>query len=103
MQKSIHFFLLSLALCGIQRASAQSTIFNYQGRLVVDGNPANGLYEFIFTIYNIPTNGAIIAGPMTSPAVPVHNRLFTIPLHLCIQPFRALHGFTDSLVPANGT
>ena len=103
MQKPIHFLLLSLALCGVEQAPAQSTIFNYQGRLVVDGNPANGLYDFIFTIYKIPTNGVIIAGPLTSSAVPVNNGLFTIPLDFGNQPFLGVNRFMDIAVRTNGT
>src|SRR5882762_4861568 len=103
MQKRIYILLLSLAVCWIDRAQAQSTIFNYQGRLTVNNDPANGFYDFVFAIYKVATNGVLIAGPMTNTAVPVNNGLFTTALDFGNQPFLGVNRFMDMSVRTNGT
>ncbi len=57
--------------------SAQSTAFTYQGRLNSAGNPANGLHDLRFTLYDSLTGGSIVSGPITNSAVLVSNGLFT--------------------------
>jgi hypothetical protein len=70
--------LLALpVLLGVSSALAQGTAFTYQGRLFSGTNDANGLYDFRFLLYNDPTAGAIVAGPLTNSAVAVTNGLFT--------------------------
>ncbi len=58
-------------------ASAQTTAFSYQGRLLTGGNPANGAYDLKLFLYDAPTNGNVLAGPVTNAAVAVSNGLFT--------------------------
>jgi alpha-tubulin suppressor-like RCC1 family protein len=58
-------------------AAAQTTAFTYQGRLEVNGLPANGLYDFGFGAWNAPTGGAQLAGVNFVTAVPVSNGQFT--------------------------
>ena len=66
------------AICGLMLTTclgfSQGTAFTYQGRLNDGGNPATGLYDFRFAIYdssNVPGN--IIAGPVTNSAVGVNS------------------------------
>ncbi len=40
---------------------AQDTSFNYQGRLLQSGFPAQGLFDFQFSIFNVPGGGAPLA------------------------------------------
>jgi len=82
---------------------AQSTIFNYQGRLDVNGNPANGLYDFQFTIFKVQTNGLVIAGPMTNTAVAVSNGLFNVALDFGNQPFLGVNRWLDIAVRTNSS
>lgn len=71
------FFLLHSPLS----ASAQVTTFTYQGRLIdTNNNPANGLYDFRFTVYVSEFNPGSVAGPILLPATPVTNGLFTVTL-----------------------
>ncbi|PYJ92356.1 MAG: hypothetical protein DME23_27555, partial [Verrucomicrobia bacterium] len=74
--------LLALTLATTPLLAAPlGTSFTYQGRLTDGGNPANGIYDLRFAIYdstNIP--GAVIAGPLTNAATAVSNGLFTITL-----------------------
>ena len=103
MHKLVKILLFSLACCCLQRARAQSTIFSYQGRLAVNGNPANGLYDFVFTIYKVETNGLVIAGPLTNTAVAVSGGLFMVPLDFGQQPFLGVNRFLEIAVRTNGS
>src|SRR4030095_13910534 len=59
-------------------ASAQGTAFTYQGHLVQAGNPANGLYEMQFALYDALTNGNLVGTPVTVAPVMISNGLFTV-------------------------
>ncbi|MGO8676903.1 MAG: hypothetical protein ACLQVX_13655 [Limisphaerales bacterium] len=58
-----------------------STAFTYQGRLDVGGSPANGIYDLRFTLYDAPTNGVLVAGPLTTSAISISNGLFSVALN----------------------
>jgi hypothetical protein len=108
-RRSLPFLLLTLALLLLlarATASAQSsqagdrkkktqdvtlipsvpvtTAFTYQGRLTDGSNPANGLYDMQFKLYDVETNGAPL--PHDSPiireltGVQVTNGVFTVKL-----------------------
>jgi hypothetical protein len=67
---------------------AQGTAFTYQGRLNDGTNPASGIYDLRFTIYdstNLP--GVAIAGPLTNSATGVTNGFFTVALDFGSGPF----------------
>jgi hypothetical protein len=74
--------LLALSTLNLQLSTvfAQTTAFTYQGRLNVNGSPANGLYDLRFTVCDALTNGNIIAGPLTNSATGVTNGLFAVAL-----------------------
>src|SRR4051812_45134463 len=59
-------------------AGAQGTAFTYQGRLNDGTNPASGLYDINFTVYDAPTNGNVIGGTISKPATDVSNGFFTV-------------------------
>ena len=56
---------------------AQGTAFTYQGALQANGAAAAGSYDLAFTLYDAPTNGMALAGPVTNAAVTVSHGLFT--------------------------
>ena len=58
-------------------ARSQSTAFTYQGQLTFAGQPANGTYDLIFTLFNTNSGGVSAAGPVTNLFVAVTNGLFT--------------------------
>src|SRR6185369_4898190 len=66
--------LLLLAIAG----RAQTTAFTYQGRLNNGTNPATGVFDFRFQIYN--GVGGVVAGPLTNAPVGVTNGLFMVTL-----------------------
>ena len=63
MKKKLILFLALVGAINLQLSSAlaQGTAFTYQGRLNAGGNPANGLYDLQFTLFNAAANGAQVA------------------------------------------
>jgi hypothetical protein len=61
---------------GIQ--ASVGTAFTYQGRLTEDGAPANGPYDFRFTLYNSETGGSQVGSTISWGDVSVDNGLFTV-------------------------
>src|ERR1700720_2076596 len=79
MKTQLIRFLTTLALCAsVHRAAAQGTAFTYQGRLDINGNPANGSYDLSFSLYKASSGGGVFAGPLTNSATGVTNGLFTV-------------------------
>lgn len=54
--------------------------FGYQGRLDVDGVPADGTYDFLFTLHDAADAGTTIAGPLLREGVSVTSGIFTVAL-----------------------
>jgi hypothetical protein len=83
--KPKHILVLALVLYGlftvVDNVSAQGTAFTYQGRLNSSGSPANGNYDFTFTLFNNSgTNSGQIGSTLTNLDVGVTNGLFTLAL-----------------------
>jgi hypothetical protein len=72
------FCLLPSALCLAE--SPLGTAFQYQGRLGVGTNAANGIYDFRFAIYDVASGGTAVSGPVTNSLTGVTNGLFTVAL-----------------------
>ena len=92
---AIHF----TAFAGV----SQITAFTYQGRLNDGTNPATGIYDLRFTIYdstNLP--GTLIAGPLTNNATAVSNGLFTTALDFGIA-FDGTPRWLEIAVRTNGS
>lgn len=58
-------------------AQQTTTAFTYQGRLLDAGVPANGYYDFQFTLHDAPTAGNALGTPVINERVFVTNGLFT--------------------------
>lgn len=58
-------------------ARAQPNAFTYQGELKSGGVPANGLYDFRFKLFNLPTSGVFTAPLVCVDNVQVTNGKFT--------------------------
>jgi hypothetical protein len=86
-------FAISLADDGDagETSSAQAitagTAFTYQGRLDSGGAPANGIYDFRFTLFDADTAGSAVAGPLSVNDVTVTDGLFTATLDFGAAPF----------------
>lgn len=64
-------------------ASPQAAVgaaFTYQGRLTDAGNPADGSYDFEFTLYDDPSTGSQVGSAITVEDQAVDDGLFTVRL-----------------------
>ena len=59
-------------------ADPVGTEFLYQGRLTDQGNPANGTYDFNFTLHD--SSGAVVGGPYFQNEISVTDGYFTVSL-----------------------
>jgi len=80
----IRLAILSAVLICSGKANAQSTAFNYQGRLQDGGTNATGNYDFQFTLWDSLTGGTQQPPPAPETRilsnVPVTNGVFTVQL-----------------------
>lgn len=72
-------FLLLLAALPLT-LHAGSAAFTYQGRLMVNGSPANGCYDLQFALFDAGANGSQIGLSVTNLATGVTNGLFAATL-----------------------
>lgn len=73
---------LTLAVCpaALLRAQPLGTAFTYQGRLVENGTPATGAYDFQLRLFDAPAAGAPVGATVTRDDVAVADGLFTVSL-----------------------
>ena len=80
--------LLRIALWGCLAVFAAPTLaqvaqlpdFTYQARLQQDGQPLNGAVDLVFVLYDAETGGSQVGSPISEPAFPVTDGLFTVSL-----------------------
>jgi hypothetical protein len=101
---SIASILLLFSVCAFpfSTARAQGSAFTYQGRLDSGGNPAGGIYDLQFTIYDAVTNGNAQGGPLTNAATGVTNGLFTVTLDFGAGVFTGANRWLEIAVQTNG-
>jgi hypothetical protein len=78
------------------------TAFNYQGRLNDGDNPAQGIYDLRFTIYDAFAGDGLVAGPLTNSPVTVSNGLFTVTLDFGAGVFTGDARWLEIAVRTNG-
>jgi hypothetical protein len=76
-----------LALAQSREAVAQGSAFSYQGRLSDGGAPANGVYDFMFTLNDSADPTTDFIAWVGMPGVPVSNGLFNVTLNFPGQQF----------------
>ncbi len=59
-------------------AGTVTTAFGYQGRLMSGGSPANGAYDFRFSLYDAESGGQQVGSTVTMEDVPVSNGEFQV-------------------------
>jgi hypothetical protein len=77
-KRAIIFVILALALAG--NALAQSSSFNYQGRLNDAGAAASGTFQFQFKLYDAAAGGNQVGQTLTDVPVTVSNGVFSVSL-----------------------
>ncbi|HXF10981.1 MAG TPA: hypothetical protein VN625_09360, partial [Desulfuromonadaceae bacterium] len=91
---------LALFISGALACVAQGTAFTYQGRLNDGPNPAGGIYDLRFALFDAATNGNI-SGLLTNTATPITNGLFVVRLDFGNQ-FPGANRWLEIAVRTNG-
>jgi hypothetical protein len=87
---------------GASPLAAVGSGFTYQGRLTQGGSPANGTYDFQFTLYDAPSGGNIAGGPLTVSSLTVSNGLFTVQLDFGPSAFQGSARWLEIAVRPTG-
>jgi len=95
-KRAILFVILALALAG--NAFAQSSAFNYQGKLNDAGAAANGTFQFQFKLYDSVAGGTQIGSSLSDVPVTVANGIFSVSLDFGAQAFSGGDRFLDVAV-----
>jgi hypothetical protein len=99
MKRAISIIVITLAVS--IGAFAQSSAFNYQGRLNDNGQPANGTYLLQFKLYNALGGGAQVGSTLSDVSVTVANGVFTANLDFGAASFDGADRFLDISVKKN--
>ena len=95
------FYFLTLLL--VFRIEAQTTVFNYNGRLIADGAPATGSFELRFSLYDADIIGNRIEPQLTFDSVGVVNGLFQVPLDFGASSFNGADRWLEIEVRPQGS
>lgn len=101
--KILRLLQLFLFLASARALRAQTTAFTYQGQLQDGGNPATGVYNFSFSLFNTNSGGLAIAGPVTNAGVAVSGSLFATLVDFGAGPFTGLTNWLQVSVATNGS
>src|SRR5262249_55027785 len=97
------FALLGL-LIFISPLQAQTTAFTYQGKLVDNGLPATGNYDFQFSLFDALSGGTQQGATLTLTNIAVTNGIFTVQLDFgaCASCFNGASRWLDISVRLTG-
>lgn len=93
--------LLSTLNLQLTTLHAQTSAFTYQGRLLEDGQPANGTYDFRFALFANSTIRDPYTDYLTNSLVPVSNGLFTVTLDFGAEAFNRSAAWLEVAVRTN--
>ena len=99
--------LLTLALpallCTQVLGASLGTTMTYQGRLMLNGAPASGVYDLTFQVFTNNAGGVANNPPVTNLAVTVNNGLFTALVDFGGRPNNHLDFWLELGVRTNGS
>lgn len=94
-------FAAALLLGGA--AAAQTTAFNYQGRLTESGNPPTGTFQMQFKLFDAVTAGNQIGTTLDNPSVAVNQGIFTMSLNFGANTFSGADRYLEISVRHNSS
>lgn len=92
-KRALILFLIAMALA--VNTFAQSSSFNYQGRLTDAGQGANGAYQFTFKLYDAAASGVQVGGTLVDVPVTVTNGIFSVDLDFGAAAFAGGNRFLE--------
>lgn len=96
-------FALSLTLVLTSIGAAQTSAFNYQGKLNDNNAPANGNYEMQFKLFDALMTGTQIGATQTNPSVTVTSGIFGVLLDFGANSFTGANRFLEVSVRRNAS
>ncbi len=81
--------------------SAQTTAFNYQGKLTDQGNAANGAYQMQFKLFDAVSGGAQIGNALSDVPVTVSQGVFAVKLDFGANAFSGANRWLEIAVRRN--
>lgn len=96
------FAALALINIGLVAACAQSTVFTYQGRLDVNGDPVSGTYDFRFRLATDPFGNNYVGSSVLIGGQSITNGLFTVQLDFGSGAFTGNNYWLEVNVRTNG-
>ncbi|HEX5223424.1 MAG TPA: hypothetical protein VFZ59_27940 [Verrucomicrobiae bacterium] len=94
---------IKLGLFAVWQTQAQTTAFNFQGRLSNLGLPVNGYHDFRFSVYGSQAGADLISGPITVSPVAVKSGIFNCRLDFGESVFNGSARWLDISVRPTGT
>ena len=105
--RMILLVIAGFVLTNMTEIHAQTTSFNYQGRLQDGGNVANGSYDFQFTLWDAVSGGTQQPQPspvtVTRSSVAVANGVFTVSLDFGANAFPGTNRWLETSVRLAGS
>ncbi len=101
MKRVFLIFALIFALSVL--TSAQTTAFNFQGRVNDGSNPANGRYDLEFWIYDAITSGNQVGATISKLNLMLVNGVFSTQLDFGINVFTGADRFMETRLRATGS
>ena len=100
----ILFLVVRVAIMGAVAPGvfAQGTAFTYQGHLLDGTTPANGLYDFQFTVWSAPSGPSQIGSTLSVDKVGVSNGVFVVALDFGAGTFTGPARWLEIAVSTNG-
>lgn len=95
--------IISFVLFAPSPLPAQITAFTYQGRLNDNGQPANGIYDFEFLLFDAETNGGQFPVAPISLNVVASNGLFTTGMDFGTNAFHGRAAWLEIAVRPQNT
>ena len=93
---SLKIIIALIFVCSATSAGlAQTTAFNYQGRLTEAGSPANGSYQLQFKLYDAASGGTKIGATVPDVAVTAAQGVFTTQLDFGVLAFTGADRFLE--------
>lgn len=100
--KMLKLSLLAVVFVALP-VQAQTTAFNFQGRLSNLGLPVNGQHDLRFSVYGSQAGADLVSGPITVSPVVVKNGIFNCRLDFGEQVFNGSARWLDISVRPTGT
>ena len=96
-----YLFLLTVALALTAAARAQTTAFNYQGKLTDAGSAANGTFQMQFKLFDAAAGGTQLGSTVENPSVAVAQGVFAVKLDFGANAFTGANRFLEIAVRRN--